>query len=84
MKKMMTTETIRAINAALLFQSAEPYEKPEIRPWQYVQMEYERVGLTPPAEIPGLKTTEDAEIWMCLDSRYNCRLREYSMLPLVG
>ena len=74
--KMMNAATIKAINQALLFNSKEPYERPEVRPWQYVQMEYERVGLVPPAGMPRFETVEDAEIWMCLDSRYNARLRE--------
>jgi len=78
MSKAMNPETIRAINNALLFAGGGAYEKPEMRPWQYVQMEYERVGLVPPAGVPDFKTIEDAEIWMCLDSRYNCRLRQVS------
>ena len=74
--KRMTEDTIRAINTALRFSSGEAYRAPEMRPWQAVQMEYERVGLIPPAEMPDFETVEDAEIWMCLDSRYNARLRE--------
>ena len=74
--KMMNAATVKAINQALLFNSKEPYERPEIRPWQYVQMEYERVGLVPPSGMPRFNTVEDAEIWMCLDSRYNNRMRE--------
>ena len=81
--KMMNTATIKAINEALLFNSKEPYEHPEVRPWQYVQMEYERVGLTPPAYIPDFDTMEDAEIWMCLDRQYNLRLREYAWAQAV-
>ena len=81
--KMMNAATIKAINQALLFNSKEPYERPEVRPWQYVQMEYERVGLVPPAETPRLDTVEDAEIWMCLDSRYNTRMRETGWLQAV-
>ena len=76
MSKMMNTDTIRTINSALLFTSRGKYEEPAIRPWQYVQMEYERVGLVPPAGMPRFETIGDAEIWMCLDSRYNNRLRE--------
>ena len=76
MSRMMNSETIRAINSALLFTAGGEYEQPEIRPWQYVQMEYERVGILPPAELPRFASVEDAEIWMCLDSRYNARLRE--------
>ncbi len=76
MSRMMSSDTVRAINSALLFTSKGSYEKPEVRPWQYVQMEYERVGLVPPAGMPSFSSIEDAEIWMCLDSRYNARLRE--------
>ena len=76
MSRMMNIDTIRAINSALLFTAKERYEQPEVRPWQYVQMEYERVGLLPPPGMPRFATVEDAEIWMCLDSRYNARLRE--------
>ena len=76
MSRMMSTDTIRAINSAVLFTSGGKYEAPDLRPWQYVQMEYERVGLLPPPGMPRFATVEDAEIWMCLDSRYNARLRE--------
>ena len=76
MSNPMSRDTIHAINQALLFTAGKEYEAPEIRPWQYVQMEYERVGLVPPAGMPRFETVEDAEIWMCLDSRYNARLRE--------
>ena len=76
MSSRMDMDTIRAINSAVLFTSRGKYEEPEIRPWQYVQMEYERVGLVPPAGMPCFATVEDAEIWMCLDSRYNSRLRD--------
>lgn len=78
MSNPMSMDTIRAINSALLFAAGGKYEKPEIRPWQAIQMEYERVGLVPPAGMPRFETVEDAEIWMCLDSRYNARLREVS------
>ena len=78
MSNRMNAATIHSINTALLFTAGGDYEKPEIRPWQYVQMEYERVGLVPPAGMPRFETVEDAEIWMCLDSRYNSRLRESS------
>lgn len=74
--KLMHESTIRSINEALLFTSNEPYEKPDVRPWQYVQMEYERVGMIPPARMPSLDTIDDAQIWMCLDGEYNARLRE--------
>ena len=76
MSSRMSFDTIHTINTALLFTAGGKYEEPELRPWQYVQMEYARVGLVPPAGMPQFKTIEDAEIWMCLDSRYNNRLRE--------
>ena len=72
----MNTKTIKKINQALAFVTAGDYEEPAIRPWQYVQMEYERVGLAAPVSVPRFETVEDAQIWMCLDSRYNTRLRE--------
>ncbi len=79
--KTLNEGTIKAINQALLFAAnAEEYEKPDTRPWQYIQMEYERVGLIPPASAPHFQSVEDAQIWMCLDSRYNNRLRETSWL----
>ena len=76
MRKQMSINTVRAINSALLFTAGGKYDAPEIRPWQMVQMEYERVGLVPPVNVPRFETMEDAQIWMCLDSRYNMRLRE--------
>ena len=76
MNNLMNLDIVRRINSALLFTTGEKYEEPEMRPWQVVQMEYERVGLVPPAGTPRFETVEDAEIWMCLDSRYNTRLRE--------
>ena len=82
MTNRMNQETIRNINSRLFFSScAAPYQVPELRPWQYVQMEYERMGLTPPAFIPQLGSIEDAEIWMCLDERVNrqMRIRESSI-----
>ncbi len=72
----MNQATIAAINSARYFQFTEPYKAPQPRPWQYVLMEYERVRLTPPAHIPDFQSLEDAQIWLCLDSRYNMRLRE--------
>ena len=80
MSRQMNRSTIHAINSALLFSAGGKYERPEVRPWQYVQMEYERVGLIPPASAPHFQSVEDAQIWMCLDSRYNNRLRETSWL----
>lgn len=79
----MKIRTVREINQALSFITAGDYEKPAIRPWQYVQMEYERVGMMPPADMPAFKTLEDAEIWMCLDAEYNTRLREREWLQAV-
>lgn len=72
----MNMKTVRKINQALAFITAGEYEKPAVRPWQYVQMEYERVGMMPPADMPAFESLEDAEIWMCLDAEYNTRLRE--------
>ena len=79
----MNTQMIASINSALLFLSDGEYETPQMRPWQYVQMEYERVGLKPPQRIPDFESFEDADIWMCLDSRYNNRLRESSFRRAV-
>ena len=76
MMNRLSQETIQAINSARYFQSNEKYEAPKPRPWQYVQMEYERVHLAPPASVPDFKTMEDAQIWMCLDGNFNVRLRE--------
>ena len=76
MSKMMNMNTVRTINSARLFAAGGKKEAPEMRPWQTVCMEYDRVGLVPPANMPRFRTAEDAEIWMCLDSRYNHRLRE--------
>ena len=74
MSRQMSSSTIHAINSALLFTAGEKYEAPRIRPWQYVQMEYERVGLSAPVNVPRFENVEDAQIWMCLDSRYNSML----------
>ena len=79
----METKIIRKINQALQFVTAGDYEEPAIRPWQYVQMEYERVGLSAPVNVPRFENVEDAQIWMCLDSRYNTRLRECSWQQAV-
>ena len=83
MSRTMNMDTIRTINSALLFTSREEYEQPEIRPWQYVQMEYERVGMMPPVVTPDFESLEDAQIWMCLDAEYNTRLRERDWLQAV-
>ena len=80
---MMDSSTIKKINEALYFSSNRKYEKPDIRPWQYVQMEYERVGVTPPAKMPAFESVDDAQIWMCLDGNYNARLREVAW-PVAG
>ena len=79
----MKMKTIREINQALSFVASGKYEKPGIRPWQYVQMEYERVGMMPPMETPVFESLEDAQIWMCLDAEYNTRLRERTWLQAV-
>ncbi|MBR2854295.1 MAG: hypothetical protein IKE81_08230 [Clostridia bacterium] len=79
----MKAQTIRQINQALIFTAGGEYEAPGIRPWQYVQMEYERVGMMPPADTPAFETLEDAQIWMCLDAEYNIRLREREWLRAV-
>lgn len=72
----MSEQLVRRINEALYFTTAGEYEKPAVRPWQYVQMEYERVGLMPPAFVPDFESIEEAQIWMCLDAEYNMRLKE--------
>ena len=72
----MSEQTIRRSNEVLYFTTAGEYEKPALRPWQYVQMEYEKVGMMPPADIPDFSSIEEAQIWMCLDAEYNTRLRE--------
>ena len=79
----MNLQTIQNINSAVLFHSGRAGAQSGIRPWQYVQMEYERVGLTPPAYLPPFETVEDAQIWMCLDSRYNRALMRESIRPAV-
>lgn len=79
----MNEAMIRRINDTLFFLSAGEYQEPAVRPWQYVQMEYERVGMMPPAEIPSFSSVEEAQIWMCLDAEYNNRLREESLLRAV-
>ena len=72
----MSEQLVRQINEALYFTTAGEYEKPAVRPWQYVQMEYERVGMMPPAFVPDFESIEEAQIWMCLDAEYNMRLKE--------
>lgn len=68
--------TLKNINSALFFAGSKERPERELRPWQYVEAEYDRVGLIPPADMPAFETVEDAQIWMCLDTRYNLRLRE--------
>ena len=82
----MNINTIAAINSALLFTANRDHEceTPALRPWQYVQMSYEGAGLVPPAVIPNFASFEEAELWMCLDSRYNDRLRERSLGRMAG
>ena len=79
----MSRETVKQINQALAFIAAGKYEQPEVRPWQYVQMEYERVEMMPPMDMPVFDSVEDAQIWMCLDAEYNTRLREREWLQAV-
>lgn len=81
--KMIDTATIKAINQGVYFRASRKQERPEIRPWQYIQMEYERVGMMPPANTPVFDSIEDAQIWMCLDRSYNVRLREVAY-PVAG
>jgi len=71
----LSEETIAKINSALFFQYNRNEPRPEMKPWQYVLMEYDRTNLPAPARIPTLNSMEDAQIWMCLDERYNARLR---------
>ena len=56
MSKMMNMNTIRTINSARLFAAGGKKEAPEMRPWQTVCMEYDRVGLVPPANMPRFPT----------------------------
>ncbi len=78
----MDARTIQEINSRLFFGSSGAKPAAEPRPWQYVQMTYNQMGLTAPSYVPPLETREDAEIWMCLDSRVNraVRLREESQV----
>ena len=71
----MQMNTIQEINARLFFSSGDARPAAQERPWQYVQMEYDRMGLPAPSAVPRLDTIEDAEIWLCLDERYNRGLR---------
>ena len=76
--KFMNKKTVSAINSALLLSSGTLHEVLQIRPWQYVQMQYARVGLPAPSQIPSFDSLEQADFWMCLDSRYNAHLRQIS------
>ncbi len=83
----LSQQTIEMINNAVYFRSRKTRVAPPLRPWQYVLMEYQRVGLTPPQDIPAFESMEQAEFWMCLDQRYNLRLKELSAmqaLPVAG
>ena len=71
----MNAETVQEINRRLFFGSGNVKMKSELKPWQYVEMEYERIGLRAPADVPDLESQEDADIWMCLDDRVNRILR---------
>ena len=75
----LNQKTIEMINNGVYFRSRKMYEAPPVRPWQYVLMEYQRVGLTPPLNIPDFESMEQAEFWMCLDERYNARLKQMAM-----
>ena len=75
MTRRMSEDLIQELNARLFFQAGMKKPKTALRPWQYVEMEYRDMGLTPPSYVPSLETIEDAEIWMCLDERVNRGLR---------
>ena len=75
----LSQQTIEMINNGVYFRSRKMYEAPPLRPWQYVLMEYQRVGLMPPRSIPDFESMEQAEFWMCLDERYNARLKQMTM-----
>ncbi len=75
MSNQMSENLIREINCRMFFSLGTAKGSAELRPWQYVEMEYARMGLTPPPYIPPLESVEDAEIWMCLDERVNRRMR---------
>ena len=71
----MDEKTIRDINSRLYFASGDTFAASGIRPWQYVEMEYARMGLRTPYNVPELESIDDADIWMCLDERVNHSLR---------
>ena len=81
MRGRMDTKTVQDINSRLFFGSGNARTETELKPWQYVEMEYERIGLRAPADVPELESREDAEIWMCLDARVNriMRMRESAL-----
>ena len=83
----LNQQAIEMINNGVYFRSRKTHEAPPLRPWQYVLIEYQRVGLTPPQDIPAFESMEQAECWMCLDQRYNRRLKELSAMqamPVAG
>ena len=73
--RKLNCSLIQEINTRLFFQSGMNKPSSELRPWQFVEMEYDRLGLSAPQTVPQLDTLEDAEIWMCLDERVNRRVR---------
>ena len=74
-RNRMNLNTVRDINTRLYFASGNVISPTEVRPWQYVEMEYDRMGFQAPANVPRLESIEDADIWMCLDERVNRRMR---------
>ena len=81
MRGRMDYNTVRDINSRLFFNAADARGASGLKPWQYVDMEYARMGLTPPVSVPPLESLEDADIWMCLDERvnYSLRMREAAL-----
>ena len=81
MRGRMDAKTVQDINSRLFFGLGNARTETELKPWQYVEMEYERIGLRAPADVPELESREDAEIWMCLDARVNriMRMRESAL-----
>lgn len=73
--RQLSDSQLQEINARLFFHAGINKSSSELRPWQYVEMEYDRLGLTAPQTVPQLDTLGDAEIWMCLDERVNRRVR---------
>ena len=81
MQERMDAKTVQEINSRLFFGSGNAKTASELKSWQYVEMEYDRMGLRAPADVPELESREDAEIWMCLDARVNriVRMRESAL-----